>query len=101
MTENFRINHLTSWNSTLLETFIESLDGIDLFKVTLLSALMSTESRFAEIFLSRNLSIALEQFVDRNSVKSILNKIVCFHDFGEGSFRNISLGSEEIHFQLR
>ena len=31
------------------------------FKATLLSALMSTESRFSEILPSRNLLIALEQ----------------------------------------
>ena len=85
--------------------------------MTLQHALMSTESRFSLILLSRNLLIALQpiglsKFCEKYGIahtlgnrkiisERIFNKTVCFHGFGEGSFQNNLLASEELHFPLR
>ena len=86
--------------------------GECLLKVTLQHVLMSPESRFSELLLSKNLFIPLQpiglsEFCKKYGIAHTLGnrntylKNVCFHGFGEGSHQNILLGSEELHFPLR
>ena len=78
--------------------------------MTLLSALMSTESQFSEILPYGNIialePIDLSKFCKKNGIyswllKYMLNKAVCFQGCGEDSFHIVLLASEKLHFPLR
>ena len=77
--------------------------------VTLLFALIGTESQFSEIFSSRNLSIALEPIVLAKickkygislAIERYIKQNFSFRDFGGGSFQNMLLVQTNFMFHF-